>query len=193
MNLKGSLVFLVLLLSAPFASFSQFEEAEMYAEMKGEEILNDTANVSDIYFYGITGKLGENEEKQVLPEVRITIVDLYGEAHQLSSSADFGFYQLELKFDNKYKIYFEYPEMYTKYLEVDTRDVIDIEQERGYLFPTNMTMIPAENFDVKAIYLKKPVGKAYYDRRLQMLNWDLNYTDKLNAEVEKIKSKRKKR
>jgi len=193
MNLKLSLVLLVLVLSAPVASLAQYEEAEKYAAKRGEEILKDTANVPDIHFYGITGKLSETDEKKVLPEVKITIVDLYGEAHQQNSSADFGFYQLELKFDNKYKIYFEYPGMYTKFLEVDTRDVIDIEQERGYSFPTNMTMIPAENLDVKALYLKKPVGRAYYDRRLQMLNWDLNYTDKLNAEVEKIKSKKKKR
>lgn len=193
MNLKIILLHFILLLSVPFVSFSQYEDAEKYAERKGQEILKDTLNVPDIHFYGITGKLNENQEKQVLPEVKITMVDLYGEAHQQNSSADFGFYQLELKFDNKYKIYFEYPGMYTKFLEVDTRDVIDIEQERGYSFPTNMTMIPAENFDVKALYLKKPVGKAYYDWRLQMLNWDFNYSDKLNAEVEKIKSKKKKR
>lgn len=135
----------------------------------------------------------EKDEKVILPNVQITVVDLYGEDLQIKSSADMGFYQLNLKFDNKYKIFFQYPDMYTKYLEVDTRDVIDIEQERGYIFPTDITMIPADNFDIKALYLKKPVGKAYYDRRLQMLNWDLNYTDKLNAEIDKIKSKKKRR
>ena len=193
MNITIFKIFIAFFLFIPFTMLSQYDLAQKFSERKRMDFMADSTQNVDIYFYGLTGKLNENEEKVILPDVQITVVDLYGEASQLSSSADMGFYQLDLKFDNKYKIFFEFPDMYTKYLEVDTRDVIDIEQERGYIFPTDITMIPADNFDVKALYLKKPVGKAYYDRRLQMLNWDLNYTDKLNAEVDKIKSKKKKR
>lgn len=193
MNITITKAFIAFFLFIPFTLLSQYDLAEEYSERKRIEFIEDSTQNVDIYFYGITGKLDENEEKAILPNVQITVVDLYGEASQIASSADMGFYHLDLKFDNKYKIFFEFPDMYTKYLEVDTRDVIDIEQERGYIFPTDILMIPANNFDIKALYLKKPVGKAYYDRRLQMLNWDLNYTDKLNAEVDKIKSKKKKR
>lgn len=193
MNIEITKILIAFFLFIPYTVLSQYDEAKKYSEQKRIEFLKDSTQSVDIFFHGLTGKLNENDEIVILPEVQITIVDLYGEASQLTSSADMGFYQLNLNFDNKYKIYFEYPDMYTKYLEVDTRDVIDIEQERGYIFPTDITMVPAENFDIKALYLKKPVGKAYYDRRLQMLTWDLNYTDKLTAEVDKIKSKKKKR
>ncbi|NEN23906.1 hypothetical protein G3O08_10385 [Cryomorpha ignava] len=193
MDIKIISLIISAFLFAPLQLLSQQAEADAYAKMRGLEFLEDTSHTVDIYLYGITSQQLEALEKDILPNVTITMVDLYGEATQISSSEDLAFYTLQLKFDNKYKIYFEYSDMYTKYLEIDTRDVIDIDQEVGYLFPTDVTMIPAADFDVKALYLKKPVGKAYYDRRLQMFTWDMNYTDKLNAEVEKIKKKKKKR
>lgn len=193
MNFTITKIFIVFFLFIPFTLLSQYDLAQKYAERKRIEFIADSTQTVDIYFYGLTGKLNEMEETLIVPEVQITLIDLYGEASQLSSSEDMGFYHLDLKFDNKYKIFFESPDMYTKYLEIDTRDVIDIEQERGYIFRTDITMVPADDFDIKALYLKKPVGKAYYDRRIQMLTWDLDYTDKLNVEVDKIKSKKKKR
>lgn len=163
-----------------------------YADKKGLEFLGDTTNKVDIHLYGLTTGEFKNEPEELLPGVAITMRDLFGEVVQIASD-DSSFYDLELNFDNVYLIYFEYEGMYTKYLEIDTRDVIDIEQERGYLFPTDMAMIPASDFEVSALYLTKPVGKAYFDRRLQMIIWDLKYTDRLNAEIQKITSKKKKK
>lgn len=172
-------------------TYSQDTDNMNYADKKGLEFLEDTNNV-DIHLYGLTTHILKNGAEEILPSVSITMRDLYGETLQIASD-DSAFYDLELKFDNVYLVYYEYEGMYTKYLEIDTRDVIDIEQERGYLFPTDVTMLPASNFDVSALYLTKPVGKAYFDRRLQMIIWDLRYTDRLNAEVQKITSKTKKR
>ena len=161
-----------------------------YADKKGLEFLEDTINNIDIHLYGLTTQIFNEGEEKILPGVVITTRDLYGETVQVASD-DSAFYDLELKFDNIYLIYYEYNGMYTKYLEIDTRDVIDIEQERGYLFPTNMSMQTASDFNISALYLKKPIGKAYFDRRLQMIMWDLKYTDRLKSEIAKIESKSK--
>ena len=163
-----------------------------YAERKGLEFLEDTINNVDIHLYGLTTEILKNGMEEILPGVAITMRDLYGETVQITSN-DSAFYDLELKFDNVYLVYYEFQGMYTKYLEIDTRDVIDLEQERGYLFPTDVTMVPASDFEVSALYLTKPVGKAYFDRRLQMIIWDLKYTDRLNTEVQKITSKKTKK
>lgn len=172
--------------------YAQNVDILTYADRKGLEFLEDTTNNIDIRLYGLTTREFENGEEEILPGVVVTIRDLYGETVQITTD-DSAFYDLELKFDDVYLIYFEYEGMYTKYLEVDTRDVIDIEQERGYLFPTDVIMVPASDFDVSALYLTRPVGKAYFDRRLQMIIWDLRYTDRLNVEIQKITSKKKKK
>src|SRR5690554_1530499 len=143
---------------------AQVSDNMSYADKKGLEFLEDTTSNIDIHLYGLTSRKFQNGNEQILPGVVITMRDLYGETVQIASD-DSAFYALELKFDNIYLIYYEYQGMYTKYLEIDTRDVIDIEQERGYLFPTNMSMQPASDFEISALYLKKPIGKAYFDRR----------------------------
>lgn len=171
--------------------YAQETDVMSYADKKGLEFLEDTTRNIDIYLYGLTTQILKSGKEAILPGVIITMRDLFGETVQISSD-DSAFYNLELKFDNIYLIYYEYNGMYTKYLEIDTRDVIDIEQERGYLFPTDMSMLPASNFEISALYLKKPIGKAYFDRRLQMIMWDLKYTDKLNTEISKIEAKSKK-
>lgn len=168
--------------------FAQVDEPKTYTERMGEILLKDTSGTVDIYVYGVTFRTQRGIEKN-LPGVTITMRDLFGETIQITSD-DSAYYQLELNFDNMYSIYFEYEGMYTKFLEIDTRNVIDIEQERGYLFPTDVTMHPSDNYEVAALYLKKPVGKAYFDRRLQMIIWDLKYTDRLNAERDKILKKK---
>lgn len=172
--------------------YAQDTDHMTYADKKGLEFLEDTTNNIDIRLYGLTTQKFKNGKEKILPGVIVTMRDLYGETVQVTTD-DSAFYDLELKFDNIYLIYYEYNGMYTKHLEIDTRDVIDIEQERGYLFPTDMSMQPASNFEVSALYLKQPIGKAYFDRRLQMIMWDLKYTDKLNAEIQKAKSKRNKK
>lgn len=164
--------------------FAQKNEPLTYTERMGELLLKDTSATVDIYLYGVTFESKRGTEK-TRPGVTITMRDLFGETMQVVSD-DSAYYQMELNFDNVYLIYFEYEGMYTKFLEIDTRNVIDIEQERGYLFPTDVTMHPADHFEVAALYLKKPVGKAYFDRRLQMIIWDLKHTDRLNAEKDKI-------
>lgn len=163
-----------------------------YADKKGVEFFEDTTNNIDIRLYGLTSEKFQNGQEKILPGVIVTMRDLYGETVQITTD-DSAFYDLELKFDNIYLIYYEYQGMYTKYLEIDTRDVIDIEQERGYLFPTDMSMQPASDFEISALYLKKPIGKAYFDRRLQMIMWDLKYTDRLKSEIAKINSKSNKK
>lgn len=172
--------------------YSQEAETLNYADRKELEFMEDTINNVDIYLYGLTTEVLINGEEVLLAGVTITMRDLFGETVQIASD-DSAFYALELNFDNVYLVYFEYEGMYTKYLAIDTRDVIDIEQEKGYFFPTDMTMVLASNFDIAALYLKKPVGKAYFDRRLQMIIWDLKHTDRLNAEIQKISTKKEKK
>lgn len=172
-----------------FQSTEIFSQEKMtYTEKMGEKLLGEDSKTVDIYVYGVTSKKHRAHDI-ALPGVTITMRDLFGETMQTTTD-DSAYYQLELNFDNVYSIYFEYEGMYTKYLEIDTRDVIDIEQERGYLFPTDMSMQPSENFEVASLYLQKPIGRAYFDRRLQMIIWDLKHTDKINAERDKILKKK---
>ncbi len=188
MNRSFLFTTLCIMFFPPFPSFAQ--DGLSYTERKGQEYFEDTTSTVDIYLFGLTTEKTKEENEKPLPGVTITMRDLYGETIQISSD-DSSFYTLELAFDNKYLIYYEYEGMYTKYIEVDTRDVIDIEQERGYLLPTDMSLRPSENYKVAALYLNKPIGRLYFDRRLQIMAWDMEYTDKLKANIEKIMSKKK--
>ncbi len=184
---------LALLFMALFALeiSAQNPDTLSYRERMGKALLADTTDNVDIHLYGITTLRSLGEEDMPLVGVTITMRDLYGETEQVTSD-DSAFYSLDLAFDNEYQVYFEYEGMYTKFLEIDTRDVIDIEQERGYLLPTDMSLQVEDDSRIATLYLKKPVGRLYYDRRLQMLTWDLDYTDRLKSDVDKIKSKKRK-
>lgn len=190
MKTKATLTLLVLLIACPLHFLGQ--DSLTYAQRRGMELMADTTHRVDIHLYGITTDRTDPDEEKLLPGVTITMRDLYGETAQITSD-DSAFYNLELKFDNKYLIYFEYENMYTKYIEVDTRDVIDIEQERGYMLPTDMSMQPSENYKIAALYLRKPIGRLYFERRLQMMSWDMDYTDKLKQDIRKLEAKKDKR
>lgn len=151
----------------------------------------DNYGTADIYLYGITFKQGPDTTEIPVPGVTITMRDLYGEALRTTSN-DTAHYLLELSFDNKYQIYFESEGNYTKFIELDTRDVVDIEKERGYLFPTDVSMEKSKSYEVAALLLKKPIGLAYFDRRSQTLHWDYNHTKKMLAEIEKLEKKAEK-
>jgi hypothetical protein len=148
----------------------------------------DTTLTADIYLYGITFELDYDSTEIPLPGVVITLRDLYGEATQIVSN-DTAYYEFELNFDNKYQIYFEYEGRYTKYIELDTRDVIDPEKERGYVFPTDVGMEKFKSFEAAAVLLRKPIGIAAFDRRSQTMNWDFRHTDKVRNEVDKLERK----
>lgn len=181
---------LVILLLCPLDFSAQ--DTLTYAQKQGLEFLKDTTNTVDIHLYGITTDRTHLDNEKPLPGVTITMRDLYGETVQITSD-DSSFYSLQLYFDNKYLIYYEYENMYTKYIEVDTRDVIDIEQERGYLLPTDMSLKPSTNYKIADLYRKKPIGRLYFDRRLQMMAWDMDYTAKLKQDIQKLDSKKSKR
>jgi hypothetical protein len=151
----------------------------------------DTTLTADIYLYGITFQLNYDSTEIPLSGVVITLRDLYGEATQIVSN-DTAYYEFELNFDNKYQIYFEYDGCYTKYIELDTRDVIDPEKERGYVFPTDVGMEKFKSFEAAAVLLRKPIGIAAFDRRSQTMNWDFRHTDKVRNEVDKLERKEKK-
>lgn len=151
----------------------------------------DTTLTADIYLYGITFELDYDSTEIPLPGVVITLRDLYGEAIQIVSN-DTAYYEFELSFDNKYQIYFEHEGRYTKFIELDTRDVIDPEKERGYVFPTDVGMEKFKSFEAAAVLLRKPIGVAAFDRRSQTMNWDFRHTDKVRNEVDKLERKEKK-
>jgi hypothetical protein len=148
----------------------------------------DSTLTADIYLYGITFELDYDSTEIPLPGVVITLRDLYGEAVQVASN-DTAYYEFELSFDNKYQIFFEHEGSYTKFIELDTRDVIDPEKERGYVFPTDVGMEKSKSFEAAAVLLQKPIGIAAFDRRSQTMNWDFRHTDRVRNEVDKLERK----
>ncbi len=182
----SAFMFICFILTGPLVTQAQTE-----GEFSSAGLVESTPNVSDsvdIYVYGYTFIPGNDTVEMRVPKVTITMRDLYGEAQRLESN-DTAFYKLELAFDNKYQIFFEYDGHYTKFIELDTRDVIDVEKERGYLFPTDVGMEKTVSFDAAALLLKKPIGRAAFDRRTQTMNWDFSHTAKMRAEIDKLERK----
>jgi hypothetical protein len=156
-------------------------ETDKVTQRLSELDKNDTSDV-DIYMLGLTSSLDKRSGKTPLSGVRITVQDLYGSDILDTTGAD-AYYELHLKFDNKYEIYFEHPKYDTKFVEIDTRDVIDIEKARGYILPTDITMEDYQSPAVEKLLRKRPIGKAYYDKSTQILNWDMDYTAKVKDKI----------
>ncbi len=182
----AAMMMIYFILAGSLAALAQTEGEFSSA---GLIILTPPASDSvDIYVFGYTFTLTNDTQEVHVPHVAITMRDLYGEAQRLESN-DTAYYMLELAFDNKYQIFFESEGHYTKFIELDTRDVIDIEKEQGYLFPTDIGMEETVSFDAAALLLKKPIGRAAFDRRTQTMNWDFSHTAKMRSEIEKLERK----
>lgn len=138
-----------------------------------------------IHFYGVTTCLDSSHQTTLLPYVMITAVDIHNDAVMVNSN-DFAYYDLSLKQNNKYRIYYEYKGMYAQFLELNTRDGIVHPKKSEYLLPSHTIMSLNENPKVKAFYLENSTEKIFWEPESKVFVKDKLYSDSFEAELKQI-------
>lgn len=96
-----------------------------------------------------------------------------------------GKYELYLERGYNYQIWFYRPDLVTKHVLIDARDVPLFPDVPFYDMDLQMTMftwIDNMGFDL----FITPVGKAEYKHSVRNLNWDIAYTQKVSPKVDRF-------
>lgn len=146
---------------------------------------NDRSDDNAIHFYGMTTSTYTTSKMSVLPIVRVSVVNSSKDLI-MGSSYDLGYYDLPLKQNNKYTIYYEYRGMYAEFMELSKFINTNLFKKLEYLLPARIIMSRNENTKIEAFYRESPIEKAYWEPTSQMFFKDKNYSDSHKVEINRL-------
>jgi len=183
MNLSTYRFLVILFVSCSASTYGQdylYSDHHKYPEVLSNRDIS-------IHFYGLTTRLDSLNKATLLPHVIITAVDIHKDAIMVNSNG-FAYYDLPLKQNNKYTIYYEYQGMYTQFLELDTSNKTKIIKKSEYLLPTNTLMTKNQDPQIAAFYLENPTEKIYWKPHSNMLIKDKLYADSFEAKLKLLQN-----
>lgn len=124
---RSSFVFAIICSLFVFVSESAHSQNSMSLMLRGETLVEDSL---------------EHEHK--IPEVEITVINLYCDTTIVNSSSD-GNYQMRLPFNDLYLICYHKEGYARKSVMIDTRSISKRLAKNGYQLEIDILMIPAEN------------------------------------------------
>jgi len=145
----------------------------------------DTSAAPTLELFGKFYNSVVDSDTVYIPSGRITLIDEAGFSHEVEYD-EYGNYELTMLFDRAYTIRYSAPDYYTKFLEIDTRNIPDSIHGAGILMPTDMQLDKAENDDVEELLENNPIGKASYRKESNDLGWDFEHTDSLRRLIDTL-------
>jgi hypothetical protein len=139
------------------------------------------AQVDNVYVYGTVKDYNTNKK---LDGVTVTVFKDGTKFASVVTSAN-GKYEYNLDYGYEYKLLFEKPGMVGKNVTINTRSIPEEQRVGGLAMNVEMTLftdIPGINYSI----LQQPIGKSKYDPSTQMLAWDLEYTEQMRAELDRL-------
>jgi len=183
------IILLIILYSCQSPAVREPEYEEVIEEPAIEGEAAPDSLTPTIELFGIFYESVKDSDTTFIDNGRITLID-DGFSHEVEYD-EYGKYELTMLFDRAYTIRYSAPDHYTKFLEIDTRNIPDSIHGAGILMPTDMQIAKAENAQVEELLQNNPIGKASYRKESNDLGWDFEYTDSLRQVIENMEKSQK--
>jgi hypothetical protein len=139
------------------------------------------AQVDNVYVYGTVKDYNTSKK---LDGVTVTVFKDGTKFASVTTSAN-GKYEYNLDYGYEYKLLFEKPGMVAKNVTINTASIPEAQRVGGLAMNVEMTLftdIPGIDYSI----LQQPIGKSKYDPGTQMLAWDLEYTEHMRSELDRL-------
>lgn len=139
---------------------------------------------SSAFYIQLHGSVTEYFSGEAMKGVQIRLVKDSVDRETVITTGN-GKYELYLERGYNYQIWFYRPDLVTKHVLIDARDVPLFPDVPFYDMDLQMTMftwIDNMGFDL----FITPVGKAEYKHSVRNLNWDIAYTQKVSPKVDRF-------
>lgn len=139
------------------------------------------AQVDNVYVYGTVKDYNTSKK---LDGVTVTVFKDGTKFASVVTSAN-GKYEYNLDYGYEYKLQFEKQGMVGKNVTINTRSIPEEQRVGGLAMNVEMTLftdIPGIDYTI----LQQPIGKSKYDPSTQMLAWDLEYTENMRAQLDRL-------
>src|SRR5690606_9856370 len=139
------------------------------------------AQIDNVYVYGTVKDYNTSKR---LDGITVSVYK-DGALHSSVVTSANGKYEFNLDYGYEYKLLFDKPGMVGKNVVINTRQTPEEERIGGLAMNVEMTLFQ----DIAGIdysLLQQPIGKSKYDPSTNMLAWDLEYTEQMRAELNRL-------
>lgn len=172
-----------------FIIFFSFSAIAQVNGVKQEDVMNE----DNVFLDGITSDYYTGD---AIPGINISAV-ADGKTIASGTSDGKGEYKIVLEYDKEYVITFSKPGFITKKIIMNTFGVPDKRKQKVPDMVAEITMVQPNNC-IKSEMLDKPIGRAKYFAKKNVIEWDMDYSapllsalnemlDKCEEEAEKEK------
>ncbi len=143
--------------------------------------LYTSAQTDNLFIYGA---LKDYYSAQKLDSATVTVFK-DGALHSSFTTNASGKFEFELGYGYEYKFLFEKPDMVGKSVVINTSGVPIDEQEAGMAMNVEIALfnhIPEIDYSI----LQQPTGKCKYDPATNALAWDLEYTEQMRTDLNRL-------
>lgn len=140
-----------------------------------------SAQVDNVYVYGTVKDYVSSKK---LDGITVTVYKNGGKLAEVVTNAS-GKYEFNLDYGSEYKLVYSRTGMVSKNIAIDTRNIPEEERVGGHGMNVEMTLfaeLPGIDFSV----LQQPIGKAKFDGASKEVTWDLQYTEQVRAEIQRL-------
>lgn len=137
--------------------------------------------VDNVYVYGTVKDYVSSKK---LDGITVTVFKNGGKLTEVVTNAS-GKYEFNLDYGSDYKLVYSKPGMVSKNISIDTKNIPEEERVGGHGMNVEMTLfaeLPGIDFSV----LQQPIGKAKFDPTTKEVTWDLQYTEQVRAEIQRL-------
>ena len=139
------------------------------------------AQIDNVYVYGTVKDYNTSKK---LDGITVSVLKDGAKFAQVVTSAN-GKYEFNLDYGHDYKLVFEKPGMVGKNVSINTTSIPEGDRQGGLAMNVEMTLfqeLPGIDFKL----LQQPIGKSKYDPETKNLSWDLQYTEQIRSEMERL-------
>lgn len=137
--------------------------------------------VDNVYVYGTVKDYVSSKK---LDGITVTVFKNGGKLAEVVTNAS-GKYEFNLDYGSDYKLMYSRAGMVSKNISIDTKNIPEEERVGGHGMNVEMTLfteLPGIDFSV----LQQPIGKAKFDPTTKEVTWDLQYTEQVRAEIQRL-------
>ncbi len=137
--------------------------------------------VDNVYVYGTVKDYVSSKK---LDGITVTVFKNGGKLAEVVTNAS-GKYEFNLDYGSDYKLVYSKAGMVSKNIAIDTKNIPEEERVGGHGMNVEMTLfteLPGIDFSV----LQQPIGKAKFDATTKEVTWDLQYTEQVRAEIQRL-------
>ncbi len=137
--------------------------------------------VDNVYVYGTVKDYVSSKK---LDGITVTVFKNGGKLAEVVTNAS-GKYEFNLDYGSDYKLVYSKAGMVSKNISIDTKNIPEEERVGGHGMNVEMTLfteLPGIDFTV----LQQPIGKAKFDPTTKEVTWDLQYTEQVRSEIQRL-------